>query len=193
MIQINVLRISADSKFLEFDIECPEDYRFSVLNIRRYKEPLKIYDLKGQYEVAPIGSNIHKQVMRIDLTAFPQTPGFHGNMFYVEFGIEWAVEGVEPPVDCTLFNQTGVCSDVANVYTHILSQLLQMRGDCCDSFKITPEIERIFILTYAHEEAMKHERFREAEDFYDVISRNFQSCFPNERLENPFTPCNCGG
>ena len=36
MIQINLLRISPDSKYLEFSVECPTNYRFNKLFIKKY-------------------------------------------------------------------------------------------------------------------------------------------------------------
>lgn len=36
MIQINLLRVSPDSKYLEFSVECPTNYIFNVLNIYRH-------------------------------------------------------------------------------------------------------------------------------------------------------------
>jgi hypothetical protein len=36
MITINLLRISPDSKYLEFSVECPLNYRFNKLYIKKY-------------------------------------------------------------------------------------------------------------------------------------------------------------
>jgi hypothetical protein len=35
-IQINLLRISPDSKYLEFSVECPTNYIFNKLFIKKY-------------------------------------------------------------------------------------------------------------------------------------------------------------
>ena len=36
MITINLLRISSDSKYLEFSVECPTNYKFNKLYIKKY-------------------------------------------------------------------------------------------------------------------------------------------------------------
>jgi len=35
---INILRISSDSKYLEFNVDCNRDYYFTTLNIYEYRE-----------------------------------------------------------------------------------------------------------------------------------------------------------
>ena len=45
MISINLLRISPDSKYLEFSVECPTDYLFNKLFIKKYDAiPVDIND-----------------------------------------------------------------------------------------------------------------------------------------------------
>lgn len=45
MIQINLLRISPDSKYLEFSVECPINYKFNKLFIKKYDAiPVDIND-----------------------------------------------------------------------------------------------------------------------------------------------------
>ena len=36
MIQINLFRISSDSKYIDIIVECPENYHFNTLFIKRY-------------------------------------------------------------------------------------------------------------------------------------------------------------
>ena len=37
MIQINLLRVSPDSQYLEFSVECPTNYRFNKLSYKKEK------------------------------------------------------------------------------------------------------------------------------------------------------------
>ena len=36
MIQVNLFRVSANQRYLEMILDCPEDYRFNELLIRQY-------------------------------------------------------------------------------------------------------------------------------------------------------------
>ena len=47
MIDINLLQVSADGKFIELDLFAPEDYIFDTLMIKKYDYSKEIYENQG--------------------------------------------------------------------------------------------------------------------------------------------------
>lgn len=189
MIQINLLRISPDSQYLEFSVECPTNYRFNKLFIKKY-DYLTTTGYPSNSDGWIDGSSLYKQestkeVMRINTEIFGGS-----TMFYVEFGVNWI--GVDPePVlsDGTkLSDKTtiGVCSDVNNIYNYLLQCILNLEGVCKT---LDNDTRRAFVILYGHAEAMRLERFEEAEYFYDVLKNNFNTCSKDIRLNT--TNCEC--
>lgn len=78
----------------------------------------------------------------------------------------------------------GVCSDVNNIYI-IYSVYFKFRWRL---WRIDSDTRRAFIILYGHTEAMRLERFEEAEHFYDVLKNNFSNCSNNIRINTR----NCG-
>ena len=157
-----------------------------------------------------------KQVMRIATSIFGGS-----TMFYVEFGVEfigqyeylldengeylldesgWYLIGeegtgiIEPVHPCygKLSDQItiGVCSDVNNIYQYILTPILQMDSKCPN---ISEEVKKVFTFLFAHTEAMRLERFSEAENFYTVLKNNFSNCSGTTRTGTRIVNCGCNG
>ena len=87
---------------------------------------------------------------------------------------------------------TAVASDVTNAYFYLLPGLIQLTKPCdpCDT-EISPEIQRAFLILWSHLEAIRLERWKEAEMFYDLIKNNFQHCLGNFEIKQK--SCNCHG
>lgn len=188
MIQINLLRISPDSEYIEFSVECPTDYLFNKLLIKKY-DYLTTTGYPTNSSGWIDGSNLYtrtstKEVMRIASSIFGGS-----TLFYVEFGIEWVGAGDEPLLsDGTKLSdktEVGVCSDINNIYTYLLQCILKLDNKCN---YLSNEIKQAYILLYGHTEAMRLERFEEAEYFYDVLKNNFGNCLADARLNTN----NCG-
>ena len=188
-IQINLLRISPDSKYLEFSVECPANYRFKVLSIKKFD-----YATTSGYPTNSSGfvdaSNLYKrtstkEVMRIATSIFGGT-----GMFQVVFGVEWKGVGDEPLyADGTKLSKkttTGICSDVNNIYEYLLQCLLNLDTKCST---LTNDTRRAFILLFGHQEAMRLERIDEAAYFYNILKNNFVTCEATNRLNS--TDCGC--
>lgn len=189
MIQINLLRISPDSQYIEFSVECPTNYRFNKLNIKKYD-----YSTTDVYPTNSLGwvnaSNLYvgsstKEVMRIATSIFGGS-----TLFYVEFGVQWIAEEDEPLLtDGTKLSDSttvGICSDINNIYTYLSECLLNIENKC---FTLDNDLKRAFILLYGHNESLRLERFEEAEYFYDVLKNNFSNCSTDTRINS--TNCNC--
>ena len=177
MIQINLLRVSPDSKYLEFSVECPTNYRFNKLDIKKF-DYLTTEGYPTNYLGFVDGSALYKrestkEVMRIATSIFGST-----GMFQVVFSVDWDEElyGPEPLLsDGTKLSAkevVGVCSDINNIYNYLLQCLLSLDSRCVE---LNNDMRRAFIILYGHQEAMRLERIEDAEYFYNILKNNFSS------------------
>lgn len=97
MITINLLRISPDSKYLEFSVECPIDYKFTRLYIKKY-DMTPIDDTDNLWRdcshlYSTTTPTPTRQVMRISTEALSGLTIDTGasTMFYVQFGVSYAL------------------------------------------------------------------------------------------------------
>jgi hypothetical protein len=157
MIQINLLRVSPDSQYIEFSVECPVDYKFNLLYIAKYNPVTKLYNTTQ--DCSALLSGTDSEIMRIAASAF----GTDVTMYKVTFGVApiapQTVE-IEPVV--------GICSNVNFVYANLLNLILSLT-DCCLSPTDYDALIRNQSILYAHQEAMRLERYIDAEYFYDII------------------------
>lgn len=190
MIQINLLRISPDSKYIELSVECPTNYRFNTLNIKKYDYSTTTnYPTNSNGWVA-LGSayvgTTTKEVIRIATSIF-----VNSSMFYVEFGVRWIGTTTEPlnADGSKLSDKTtiGVCSDVNNMFGFLVTNILGQEYNCCP---INDDLKRAFTFLYAHQEAMRLENFTTAEKFYDILKNNFSNCTTVTKYVGINT-CNC--
>lgn len=181
MIHINLLRVSTDSKYLEFSVECPTDYRFNLLYITRYNVLTKEDD-DTKDASALLQGTTNKEVMRIATSAF----GSEVTMYKVEFGVA-SINPGDPEIE----NAVGMCSNINFVYANLLDLVLTFT-DCCISATDYDNLDRNHMILYAHQEAMRLQRYVEAKYFYDIIWNLFVSCGPTTRQSNIINkPCNC--
>lgn len=198
MIQINLLRISPDSQYLEFSVECPTNYQFNTLRIKKYDyltETEYPANLAGWVEAGHLYKNSiitpTKEVMRISTSLFGEP-----TMFYVEFGVEWTGGIGLEPVPCTGVklsdpesNSIGVCSNVNGIYDYLLTEITSLDTNCP---KLTMEIKQAYVFLYSHTEAMRLNRYGDAEYFYGLIKNNFSNCGTDVRNSSEYrSSCNC--
>ena len=201
MIQINLLRISPDSKYLEFSVECPINYKFNKLFIKKYDAiPVNSTDDLWRDVSHLLQRTSTKEIMRISteaLSGYSIEPDSNGNMastmYYVQFGVEW----IEPnpgaptlPIPTTP-DVIGVASDVNKVYAILKDYILNLNGNCCTSTEDYQFLTRNYMFLYAHLEAMRLERFDDAEMFYDILKKEFVNCAYTRSAVNRNTDCNC--
>ena len=189
-IQINLLRVSPDSEYLEFSVECPTNYRFDKLLIKKY-DYLTTTGYPTNIDGFVDASNLYsktstKEVMRIATSIF----GTSG-MFQVVFTVSWEGETSEPLFsDGTKLSDKetiGVCSDVNNIYNYLLQCLLNLDNKCSS---LNNDTRRAFIILYSHQEAMRLERLEEAEYFYNILKNDFSNCSSTNRITT--NNCGCG-
>ena len=178
MIAINLLRISPDSQYLDIIAEVPSGYRFDNLQVYRYTGE-NVYEDPVDCSAVFIPDTT-KQVLRIKTSSF----GEDVTMYKVEFG---ATPLVQPN---PTYSETAYCSNINFVYENLLDLLLNVTNSCL-STKELETLNRNHTILYAHTEAMRLGRFREAEMFYDVIWNMFTNCGPESRRAGIYNS-NCG-
>lgn len=201
MIQINLLRISPDSKYLEFSVKCPTNYLFNKLFIKKYDAiPIDSNDDLWRDVSHLLQRTSTEEIMRISteaLSGFPIEPDINGNMastmYYVQFGVEW----IEPnpgnptlPVP-TIEDVIGVTSDVNKVYILLKDYILNL-DLLCNNPDDYNTLLRNYMFLYAHTEAMRLERFDDAEMLYDILKKSFSKCgYKRSDGFRILNTCNC--
>jgi len=181
MIQINILRVSTDSQYIEFSIECTAGYNFNLLYIAKYNVSTALYETTKDCSALLQGTT-QKEIMRIATSAF----GTDVTMYKVTFGIA----PIDPQGD-EFAPTTGICSNVNFVYENLLNLVLKLTSCCVEDDEYEALIRNHMIL-YAHQEAMRLERYTEAEYFYGIIWNLFDNCGGSTRSGTMITnPCNC--
>ena len=181
MIQVNLLRVSPDSKYIEFSVECPTGYNFNLLYIARYNVSTATYDTTKDCSSLLQGTT-QSEIMRIAASAF----GTDVTMYKVTFGVA-PINPSDPEIPET----TGICSNVNFVYQNLLNPILGLTN-CCVDATTYDTLMRNYMILYAHQEAMRLERYTEAEYFYGIIWNLFDNCGGSQRSGTLITnPCNC--
>lgn len=176
MIQINLFRVSANQEYLEFILDCPEDYRFNRLLLKQYDYiPTSELD-SGWRDYSNIFDPLtdsSRVIFRIKIIDEAST-FTNASIFYADFGVTYVGDGDEPVSDDgTLLSEqtfTAACSNVSWIYEHNLDLVLNMDVTNIKDLEYKT-ITRNFIYIQSHIEAMKLERFDEAERFYDLLKK----------------------
>lgn len=187
---IDIFRISPDGKYLEIDMTTGNGYKFNSVNIYNYTTKDKYYDVLAEIDQNDLielrvgDSKQYRLLVRIDVDLLGGSSLYYG---YIE------VEKFEGNPEAVIYskNQFQVAtSDISNVYFYLLPGLVQLKNTCdpCD-LEIPIEIQRAFLIMWAHIEAMRLERWAEAEMFYDLIKNNFQHCLSSFEVKSK--SCNC--
>ena len=192
MIQINLLRISPDSNYIEFSVECPTNYRFNTLNVKKYDYATTTSYPDNSNGWIDLGSayvgDSTSEIIRLATSIFKGS-----TMFYVEFGVKWVgtTTEVADSDGIKLSDKTtiGVCSDINNIYGFLATNILSLEYNCCG---INDDLKRAYAFLYAHQEAMRLENFTTAEKFYTILQNNFSNCDSVTKYVSLKT-CNCNG
>lgn len=155
MIAINLLRITPDSQYLEFWVECPTDYRFNRLDIWKYD------DVAGMQDCSTLlSATSTEEIIRISTSALTMEK----TIIYVQFGVTYigTGDGVDIP------NVIGVCSDVNDTYFALFDKIESLILDNINHQDYIDMI-KIKMVRDAHIEAMSKERFSDAENLFETL------------------------
>ena len=176
MIQVNLFRVSANQDYLEFILDCPENFRFNKLMLKQYDyTPTSSLDsgwrdFSSIFDPETDSTRIIARVKIID----PSTDFTAATLFYATLGVTWVGEEDEPAQDdgtyLTDIEVAVACSNVTWVYEHNLSLVMQLE-DVTVNDPLYKSVTRNYLYTQAHLEAMRLERFDEAERFYTLLKK----------------------
>lgn len=180
---IDIFRISPDGKYLEIDITCDNRYKFEHFYVKEYQNDSNIDIL------SLLGDEFNQDDSRI-LARISLDKLFGNSMYYANIEIELKEGESAEEVSDSNKQYEVAASDISNVYFYLLPGLVQLGHPCdpCD-LEIPIEIQRAFLIMWAHIEAMKLERWGEAEMFYALIKNNFQNCLTEFEVKQK--SCNC--
>lgn len=182
MIEIALLRVSADSLYLEMSVNCPADYLFNTLYITKYDVETHAWETII-HDASALITGVNTKVLRIAMSAF----GTDVTMYKVVFGAAPA----SGSSNTELLTMTGLCSNVNHVYANLLDLIMSFTS-CCITDTQYDNLDRNHMMLYAHTEAMRLGREIEAIFFYDIIWNLFTNCGPTTRQNNVINkPCNC--
>lgn len=174
MIQINLFRISSDSKYIDIIIECPTGYHFNSMYIKRY-DGEDIYEGWKNCSTLLSGTTT-KETLRIATSAFGAS-----TLFYGQFGvISDEIGGEEIPI------AYAICSDINKIYTNLINSILKLKS--CT--KLDDTLYFKYMTLYAHSEAMRLNRYEDAERLYKTLNDLFSICGSSAR-SNVINSCNC--
>ena len=214
-IEVSVLRVSSNGKYIEFIINCPKDYYFTDFIVGVYggddKYSLKdclfeaqlgdqdaIYDstdrvyyhnkqeYSGQFKLEDIDVFV-PEMFEIHLEAHhnSECPGDTtdpDNPFKDEHKDECIINTDPITVDAYI-------SDVSQVYSCLMDDILKIGTDLCTNEKVQDELIRNYLILYAHREAMNMKEPQEAKKYFTLL----QNCF-NGKCGNKHKGCSvCGG
>ena len=199
---IDIFRISPDGKYLEIDMTCHSNYTYESFDIYEYTYNSSSGGFKKDFFTELNTDSVTGEITDRQLLRFAVDTALNGkSMYYAVITIKYKGIITDPITGMTRVptamemndsseSHTVATSDISNVYFYLLPGLVHLTHPCdpCD-FEIPIEIQRAFLIMWAHIEAMRLERFQEAEMFYTMIKNNFQNCL--SEYEVKYKSCNC--
>ena len=179
MIQIHILRISADAQFLEMHVECPSNYTFNFLEITRY-DPVTKQDLTPIDLSIALKKTSNVEILRLATSLL----GSDVTMYKVSLG---TIRNTSIDTEAAV----GYCSNINFVYTGMLDLIMQLTASCINTSDFDT-LNRNHMILYAHQEAMRLGRIADAKFFYNIIWKQFSWCGNSGRIDGVNTTnCNC--
>lgn len=202
-IEISVLRVSSNGKYIEFIINCPKDYYFTDFIINVY-DSIDKYSLKDSMFVAESGDE--DAILGHDDETYYHNKQYYSGQFKIEdigvtkpemFEVTITAEhnngfqddeeqhpsdAIDP--ECIIPDQElhsyACISDVSKVYSCLMEDILSMGSDLCDNSNVTDKLIRNYLILYAHQEAMHMRELSEARKYFTLLQKCFSNCGGNQ-------------
>lgn len=214
-IEISVLRVSSNGKYIEFIINCPRDYYFTdfVINVEGGTDK---YSLKESLFIPPT------EYEGADIIDGPDEQRYFNRHFYSgqvkieDLGVdvpeiyEINIEAWHNPYadseeenemeknDCwtpdPVINVHAYISDVSKAYTCMMDDILAMGSGekICEDSELTDRIIRNYLILYAHQEAMHMHEIYEARKYFTFLNKCFNKCSTLKTMTGSCKLCNGG-
>jgi hypothetical protein len=204
MICINLIRVSADSKYLDINIETTGNCHLEKLVVSKLQYDRNGYNWYPEFDLSDKLNTVPKINPTTGEYEYEKNPD--GTYVEDESGFYIPIQEVAKKqvlrIDLKAFGGSGffkitmkedcetteVCdtieayaSDVSSVYRYLIGKLMNMN---CSCYKLDEDLERAFMFLYAHQEAMQLNRIDEAIKFYIALAKQFNLCGPDGRFGN---------
>ena len=220
-IEINVLRVSSNGKYIEFIINCPEDYYFTDFVIGVYGGDDQ-YSLKSCLFEAQLGDE--DSIYNEDDRLYYHNKQYYSGQFKIEdldvhvpemYEITISAHhnpaaDPEPQPECEqhpkVITTTAYISDVSKVYTCLMNDILSMGQNLCENSEVMDKLIRNYLILYAHQEAMHLRELTDARKYFTLLQNCFSTCGETQKTtcslcngstlteyvrSNTYKPSNC--
>lgn len=178
-IDVQLMRISNDSKYLEFILKCPTDFRINQFIVKSYPEPFSTESAtSGTPANGDFSSTIYNTYTTNEVTGRIALDQLKGDKQMYQISM------TATNLDATEQTDTKVVivSDTNFVYYNLERELLELSAKCIEDLNIGV-LTRDYMLLYAHETAMRAGEFITASEYYQLMLNNFSACeFTDENL-----------
>lgn len=166
MITINLNRISADKKYIEFNVETLSNYKFDKLYIWSYKDTNIWNPTVNTVDIGSYYDKINnKEIKRIPISEIFNLDLKGNSMYYLQFTIVWDGTGVENP-DAILYQNTVIVDLSLSYFTK--ARLLNDFNNQNDNMK---KINKLVIYEGCLKSAINNYRWTDANYYFDLIVR----------------------
>ena len=188
-IEISVLRVSSNGKYIEFIINCPEDFYFTDFTVNVYEGNDK-YSLKDCLFIVPEDYEGEDPVVEDEDGNTYWNKHYYSGQFKLEdidvitpemFEIHLEAhhneecEEEEPHYKGAL-EETIYISDVSHVYSCLMDDILNLGTSLCKDSDQQDDVIRNYLILYAHQEAMKLRELSDAKKYFNLLQKCFTSC-----------------
>lgn len=201
-IEISLLRVSSNGKYIEFIINCPNDYYFTEFTVQVYGST-DVYSLSDIFkEDGEYKTDVHEysgQFLVTDVGAIEENghpkPEMYEIHLYVESNDDIDDHGIE---EVAQKEETAYISDVSNVYDCLMKDILSVGESICSNDEVQDRVIRNYLILYAHQEAMNFRELADAKKYFDILSKCFSKCGESNSCQSCnsnytiYKPSNCG-
>lgn len=186
MIEIELCRVSSDSKWLDLIFNTPNGYQVTSLQITAHslsdnnlvettREFVKISEEDIGEGTITKNDDQNRYVRRILLKPFQVGPA----MYCVHITARPIEGDPDDRIDAEAW-----CSDVNSVYYEIVDDLLRLGEHCSD---ISNDAIKKYLILYGHQTAMYNGELDAAKMLFKILVKNFSNCGNTSRVAG-----NCG-
>lgn len=201
-LNINLFRVSPDSKFLDMLFDCSIDSYFTSLQIevRYFNKGIlnkKIVDLgelifNNDPEDEETTVFKHQWVLRIPLNKIFKSENIQPAIYIAYFKVGRIIEIGDEEYELDFWDDTemssasAAASDVNSIYKVLLDGVIG--SNKCE---ITDDVIRNYLILYAHQMAMDLRELDDATMYFKLITNNFNNCGGKFKRNEPNNYCSC--
>lgn len=172
-LEIELFRVSPDSKYLEVIFNMPGAY----LGFYMSSFKLEVRDGNGNHyspfdltEAVGFSPDNHTShwVIRIPLEDLGVN---YPAMYIATFKASLQTENCNKEII-----DTAICSDVSSVYQCLLEDIVDSCDNCSKGSSVSDETIRNYLILYGHQSAMYRRDLDVAERYFKILSKCFKSC-----------------